>query len=188
MVEAIGFVAMVSAADTGCKNANVELIGQFVPGGGHVAVVFRGDVAAVRSAVQQGAIAASAVNRVIGLHVIPRPHPAVQSCFPIGGSDKKDVDTASGRALGYIETKGFVPIVEATDAAVKAADVQPLGWQRVGTGFMAIIVGGEVGAVRAAIDSGAQAAKTVGELKSALVLPGPHEAVRLVTPQPKKKS
>jgi len=188
IVEAIGFVAMIAAADAGCKNADVELVGQFVPGGGYVAVVFRGEVAAVRAAVERGSAAASQVNQLIGSHLIPRPHPAVQLCFPIGGSNDGFEDAVPGRALGYIETKGFIPMIEAADAAVKASDTRPFGWQRVGSGFMAIILGGEVGAVRIAVDAGSQAARSVGEFKSALILPNPHEAVTKVTAQPKKKA
>ena len=77
-------------------------------------------------------------------------------------------------ALGMIETRGFVGAVEAADAMVKAADVKLMGKQRAGAGLVTVIVRGDVGAVKAAVDAGAQAAKRVGELVSVHVIPRPH--------------
>lgn len=187
IVEAIGFAAMTMAADAGCKAANVELVGQFVPGGGHIAAVFRGDVAEIEAAVESGARAAAQVNKVVGQHVISRPHVGLRACFPVGGK-QKPLEMPTGTARGFIETKGFIPIVEATDTAIKAAPVRVLEWQRVGSGFMAIVLEGDVGAVRNAVQAGAAAARAVGELKSSLVLAGPDEAIQKIIPRPKKKS
>ena len=188
LVEAIGYAAMVMAADAGCKAADVELIGHFVPGGGHHTAIFRGEVAAIEAAVESGATEAARVNQVVCRHVIPRPDTGLQSCFPIGGAASVDSSSNAGAARGFIETKGFVPIVEATDKSLKAAEVHALGWQRVGSGFMSVILQGDVGAIRDAVETGAHAAQVVGELQSAFVLPGPHEAIESITPRPKKKS
>ncbi len=78
-------------------------------------------------------------------------------------------------AVGMIETRGMVGMVEATDAMVKAAKVRHIGYEKVGTGLVTTFVRGEVGAVRAAVESGAAAAQKVGELVSVHVIPRPHE-------------
>ena len=77
-------------------------------------------------------------------------------------------------ALGMIETKGFVGMVEAADAMVKAARVELVGYERIGGGFVTAIVRGDVAAVKAATDAGAAAARRVGELVSVHVIPRPH--------------
>jgi ethanolamine utilization protein EutM len=80
-------------------------------------------------------------------------------------------------ALGMIETKGFVPLVEATDAMIKAANVEFLGWDKVGSGLVTAFVTGDVAAVKAATDAGANAAGRIGEVTSVQVIPRPHEDV-----------
>jgi ethanolamine utilization protein EutM len=77
-------------------------------------------------------------------------------------------------ALGMIETKGFVALVEAADAMMKAANVQYLGWDKVGSGLVSIFVSGDVAAVKAATDAGAAAAGRIGEVVSVQVIPRPH--------------
>lgn len=77
-------------------------------------------------------------------------------------------------ALGMIETRGLVACVEAADAAVKAANVRLVGYEKVGSGLVTVLFRGEVAACRAACDSGASSAQKVGELVSAHVIPQPH--------------
>ena len=84
---------------------------------------------------------------------------------------------ANGEALGLIETKGLVGMIEATDAMLKAANVSLAGRVQVGGGFITTLVKGDVGSVRAAVEAGAEAASRVGELLSAHVIPRPDEAV-----------
>jgi ethanolamine utilization protein EutM len=84
---------------------------------------------------------------------------------------------AIGEALGLIETKGLVGMIEATDAMLKAANVYLAGRVQVGGGFVTTLVRGDVGSVRAAVEAGAEAASRVGELTSAHVIPRPDEAV-----------
>lgn len=86
----------------------------------------------------------------------------------------------SGSALGMIETKGLVAAVEAADAMVKAANVTITGYERIGFGLVTIMVRGDVGAVKAATDAGAAAARSVGELVSVHVIPKPHADVESV--------
>ena len=78
-------------------------------------------------------------------------------------------------ALGMIETKGFVALVEAADAMLKAANVELAGWDKVGSGLVTAFVVGDVAAVKAAVDAGAAAASRIGEVVSVQVIPRPHE-------------
>ena len=87
------------------------------------------------------------------------------------------------QALGMIETRGFVGAVEAADAMVKAANVTLVGKEIIGGGLVTVLVRGDVGAVKAAIDSGASAAKAVGELVSVHVIARPHDDVEGIIPK-----
>ena len=91
-------------------------------------------------------------------------------------------------ALGMIETKGFVSLVEATDAMMKAANVEFLGWDKVGAGLVTGFVSGDVAAVKAATDAGATAAGRVGEVVSVQVIPRPHDDLDSVLPKLFKKA
>ena len=87
------------------------------------------------------------------------------------------------QALGMIETKGLVGAVEAADAMVKAANVQLIGKTLVGGGLVTVMVRGDVGAVKAAVDAGASAAERVGELLSTHVIPRPADMVEGILPK-----
>jgi microcompartment protein CcmL/EutN len=83
----------------------------------------------------------------------------------------------SGEALGLIETRGLVALVEASDAMVKAADVDVLGWQAIGGGLITALVRGDVAAVHAATQAGERAARAVGEVIAVHVIPRPHTSL-----------
>ncbi|PLX16028.1 MAG: ethanolamine utilization microcompartment protein EutM [Candidatus Muiribacterium halophilum] len=85
-------------------------------------------------------------------------------------------------ALGMIETKGLVSMVEAADAMVKAANVSLVGYEKIGGGYVTALVRGDVAAVKAATEAGAQAASKVGELVSVHVIPRPHENLEDILP------
>ena len=87
-----------------------------------------------------------------------------------------------GEALGMIETKGLVALVEASDAMVKAANVQLVGWEKIGAGYVTAMVRGDVAAVKAATDAGAAAAGKIGEIVSVHVIPRPHSSIEDVLP------
>ena len=86
-------------------------------------------------------------------------------------------------ALGMIETKGLVGAIEAADAMVKSANVTLVGYEKIGSGLVTVMVRGDVGAVKAATDAGAAAAERVGELVSIHVIPRPHTDVEKILPQ-----
>jgi ethanolamine utilization protein EutM len=89
-------------------------------------------------------------------------------------------------ALGMVETKGFVTLVEASDAMMKAANVQFLGWDSVGSGIVSAFVTGDVAAVKAATDAGAAAGGRIGEVISVQVIPRPHDDLGLILPSEDK--
>jgi ethanolamine utilization protein EutM len=88
----------------------------------------------------------------------------------------------ASEALGMIETKGLVCMIEAVDAMLKSANVQIVGWDKVGSGLVTSFVVGDVAAVKAAVDAGASAASKIGEVVSVQVIPRPHEELAAVLP------
>jgi len=90
-------------------------------------------------------------------------------------------------ALGMVETKGLVGAIEAADAMVKSANVKLVGKEKIGSGLVTVIVRGDVGAVKAAVDAGAAAAKRVGDLYSVHVIPRPDDGVEALLPKEAKK-
>jgi len=85
-------------------------------------------------------------------------------------------------ALGMVETRGLVGAIEAADAMVKAANVTLIGKEKIGSGLVTVMVRGDVGAVKAAVEAGSAAAKRVGELFSIHVIPSPHDDVEKILP------
>ena len=89
----------------------------------------------------------------------------------------------ANEALGMVETKGLVGSIEAADAMVKAANVYLIGYEKIGSGLVTVMVRGDVGAVKAATDTGAAAAQRVGELISVHVIPRPHTDIEKILPK-----
>lgn len=88
-----------------------------------------------------------------------------------------------GEALGMIETKGLVGAIEAADAMTKSANVELIGYEKIGSGLVTVMVRGDVGAVKASVDAGAVAAEKVGEIVSKHVIPRPHTDVERILPK-----
>lgn len=86
-------------------------------------------------------------------------------------------------ALGMVETKGLIGAIEAADAMVKAANVVLVGYEKIGSGLVTVMVRGDVGAIKAATDAGAAAAQKVGEVVSIHVIPRPHADVEKILPR-----
>ena len=89
-----------------------------------------------------------------------------------------------GDALGLIETRGLIGAIEAADAMVKTANVQLIAKEYIGAGYVTVMARGDVGAIKAATDAGAAAARRVGELISVHVIPRPHVEVERILPKP----
>lgn len=88
----------------------------------------------------------------------------------------------SNEALGMIETKGLVGAIEAADAMVKAANVVLIGYEKIGSGLVTVMVRGDVGAVKSSVDAGVAAADAVGEVVSRHVIPRPHSDTEKILP------
>jgi microcompartment protein CcmL/EutN len=179
MIETKGLVAMFEAADAMLKAANVTFAGWVPVGSGLVTAFVEGDVAAVKAATDVGASAARRVGEVSCVQVIPRPHDDldkfVQSATkkPAAPDAKKD----SAEAVGLLETRGLVGVIEGSDAMVKAAGVQLVRLVEIGGGYVTAVVRGDVGSVRAAVDAGAEAARRAGDLVASHIIARPHDGL-----------
>ncbi|MDR2939253.1 MAG: BMC domain-containing protein [Clostridiales bacterium] len=89
----------------------------------------------------------------------------------------------SKEALGLVETRGLTAAIEAADAMTKSAEVSLIGTEKIGSGLVTVMVRGDVGAVKAAVESGAEAAKRLGELVAVHVIPRPHADVEKILPK-----
>ncbi len=94
------------------------------------------------------------------------------------------MDALRGSALGFVETHGKTAATHAADAMVKSANVRLVGMQQPGGGIITVIVRGDVGAVKASVDAGEAAAKAVGKVRSAHVIPRPHEDIEDILERP----
>jgi carbon dioxide concentrating mechanism protein CcmO len=179
MIETKGLVALFEATDAMLKAASVTFVGWESVGSGFVTSIVEGDVAAVKAATDVGASAAARVGEVASVQVIARPHDDL-AMFPTVTAPKTPSEpgrVSEGRALGLIETQGLVGVIEASDAMCKAAGVELVKEIPIGGGFVTVIVRGDVGSVRSAVDAGVTAAKIVGKLVASHVIPSPHEGV-----------
>ncbi len=175
MIETKGLVSLIEGTDAMLKAANVEIIGWDKVGSAMVTTFIKGDVAAVKAALDAGAEAAGRVGQVLSVHVIARPHDELGGLMPKAKKgDGKVATTGPAQAVGMIETKGWVGLVEATDAMGKAANVEIVKTIQIGGAFVTTIVKGDVGSVKAAVDAGSTAAGKVGELISSHVIARPH--------------
>ncbi len=176
MVETTGLTGVIVSADAMAKAANVELLGWDKVGSGLVTIFCEGDVAAVKSSVDAGALSAAKVGEVNGTHVIARPHAGLAAIVPRADH----AETVDVGALGMVETKGATGAIEAADAMEKAAEVDVVRLQEIGGGYITVLVTGDVGSVQSAVAAGAEAAERVGELVARHVIPRPvAAAVRL---------
>ena len=106
--------------------------------------------------------------------------PAVQETKVV--QPKKEEKKMALEALGMVETRGLVAAIEAADAMVKAANVELIGTEKIGSGLVSVMVRGDVGAVKAATESGSAAASKLGELVAVHVIPRPHADVEKILP------
>ena len=179
LIECKGLVCLIEGTDAMLKAANVEIIGWDKAGSALVTTFVKGDVAGVKAALDAGAEAAGRVGEVVSVHVIARPHDELTAMMPKAKAPapidpKKSPVSPNASAIGLIETKGWVGLVEATDAMGKAANVEVMKTIQIGGAYVTTIVKGDVGSVKAAVDAGAAAAGKVGELISSHVIARPH--------------
>lgn len=100
----------------------------------------------------------------------------------VAAAPKKETKKMALEALGMVETRGLVAAIEAADAMVKAANVQLIGTEKIGSGLVTVMVRGDVGAVKSAVEAGSASASRLGELVATHVIPRPHEDVEKILP------
>ena len=177
LIETVGMVPAIEAADKMLKAANVELISYENIGSTLVTIMVKGDVAAVKAAVEAGAAAAAAIGKLTAQNVMPRPIKAVGDIVSVHDIDTEEqIQMDKFEALGLIETFGIVFVLEAADAMCKAADVELIGFENVASGYISVLVRGDVGACKTAVETGVRAVEDMGaEVYSSVVIASPHQ-------------
>lgn len=188
-IETKGLVGNIEATDAMLKAADVEFIGSDTIGAGLTTVIVTGEVGAVKAATEAGQEAASRVGELFCVNVIARPHADLARIMPPKGPAVGKAGQPAGEqvpvdsALGMIETNGLTASIEAADAMLKSADVTLVGQEKIGAGLVTVFVQGDVGAVKAAVEAGQNAAMRIGEVVSAHVIPRPHTSVSECMPE-----
>jgi len=183
VLETRGMTAMIEATDAMLKAVDVTICGGHGVASGWVTVVIEGEVASVLAAIDIGSAEATRHGELITAEVIARPSPSSVQAMPhtkLTGLNR-DAGTA---ALGILETRGLVPLVQGTDAMVKTASVEIEGWSYIGGGLVHTIVRGDVASVQAAVEAGGKAAEAAGEFHAKLVIPGPSAGLGCLLPPP----
>ena len=207
LLETTGLTPALVALDAMAKTAEIRVLQAEVNDLLGVCIKILGDVAAVQAAIAAGQAAADRMGGRPVVDVIPRPegtawaaiasppefNPLIQQdvvFFPVYESmpqranDKEQaVEKSASYALGLIETQGFTAVFEAIDSACKAANVEVVGKEKLGGGYVTVIIRGDVAAVKAAVEAGKTKVDGLGKLIAAHVIPRPSEAVLGLLPK-----
>ncbi len=184
LIETLGMVPAINGADRMLKAANVQLIAYENVGSTLVTIMVKGDVAAVAASVEAGAAAAAEIGKLTAKNVMPRPIRGVGDIVSIYAMDDSVEDGGKGRhrALGLIETFGIVYVLEAADAMQKTADVEVIGFENVASGYISVLVQGDVAACQSAVEAGVRAVEKMGaSVYSSVVIPTPHPDLVKIT-------
>lgn len=181
LIETLGMVPAIYGADCMLKAADVELVSYENIGSTLVAIMVRGDVAAVQAAVDAGSVGAEKIGPLTAKNVMPRPIPGVGKIAAVHGVEQVEADVRP-KAMGFIETFGIVFVLEAADAMMKTADVELIGYENVASGYISVLVQGDVAACQAAVEAGVKVVEAMGaEVHSSVVIPTPHPALTTIT-------
>lgn len=181
LIETLGMVPSIYGADAMLKAADVELLAYENVGSTLVTIFVTGDVAAVRASVDAGRAAASSIGKLTAHNVMPRPVRGVTDIARVHGVAEEPAEPRL-RSLGLIETFGIVYVLEAADAMVKAADVELIGYENVASGYISVLVEGDVAACQAAVAAGVRAVQAMGaDVYSSVVIPTPHRDLVKIT-------
>ncbi len=183
------------------KAAEVQLIGLETTGNERIQIRIQGTVSDVAAALAAAEGRAGSLGATATAHALPRPAPELDALLhspnapnPLyGGRDQflatdypqaKDSSmNGNNDALGIIETQGLTAVLEATDAMLKAANVQLVGKEKIGAAYVAVMVRGDVAAVQAAVEAGSSAVGTLGKLIAAHVIARPHDDLIALLPR-----
>lgn len=176
LIETLGMVPAINAADRMLKAANVQLVAYENVGSTLVAVMVKGDVGAVKASVEAGAAGAAEIGKLTAQNVMPRPIRGVADIVSVHAVEPSDTDgTPKPRALGLLEVFGIVFVLEAADAMMKTADVELVGYENVASGYISVLVQGDVAACASAVSAGVKAVEKMGAcVYSSVVIPTPH--------------
>ena len=181
LIETVGMVPALYGADAMLKAADVDLVAYENVGSTLVTIMVKGDVAAVRASVDAGKAYASSIGKLTAHNVMPRPVRPVGDIAKIY-SVADEPSATRPNALGLIETFGIVYVMEAADAMCKAADVELIGFENVASGYISVLVQGDVGACQAAVAAGVKAVEAMEtNVYSSCVIPTPHRDLAKMT-------
>lgn len=176
LVETQGMVPAIYAADSMLKAADVELVGYENVGSTLVTIIVQGDVAACQASAEAGVAAAAAVGKLTAHNVMPRPERGVNAIVETHAIEA--LPGAKLKALGMIETFGIVFVLEAVDAMIKSSGVELIGYENVASGYISVLVEGDVSACQTAVNAGVLAVERMGaHVYSSAVIPSPHPQI-----------
>lgn len=183
LIETLGMVPAINGADRMLKAANVQLIAYENVGSTLVTIMVKGDVAAVTASVEAGAAAAAEIGKLTAKNVMPRPIRGVGDIVSIYAVEgEAEASARRHGALGLIETFGIVYLLEAADAMQKTADVEVIGFENVASGYVSVLVQGDVAACASAVEAGIKAVEKMGaSVYSSVVIPTPHPDLAKIT-------
>ena len=173
LLETTGYAGVVSGVDAMIKAADVEIQRLSIGSGGRIVGLVKGSLDSVQAAIEVGAERARQAGELNAARVISRPDPQVMACFG-GLLPAQRAASSTQKAMGLIETRSTVALVRAVDQMLKTAEVEYEGSYKVGYFLTAGVVRGDVGAVRVALDAGAEEAVKHGELVSVHLIPHPY--------------
>jgi microcompartment protein CcmL/EutN len=207
LLETTGLTPALAALDAMGKAAEIRVLQAELNDLLGVCIKIQGNVAAVQAAIQAGQAVAEQMGGRPIVDVIPSPQDAAWSAivsppefnpliqqdvvvFPVydsvpqrAGEKEQAVDKSASYALGLIETQGFTAVFEAIDTACKAANVEVVGKEKLGGGYVTVVIRGDVAAVKAAVEAGQTKVEGLGKLIAAHVIPRPSEAVLGLLPK-----
>lgn len=187
LIETVGMVPAIYGADAMLKAANVKLVAYENIGSTLVTIMVKGDIAAIEASVDAGAVAAKSIGNLTASNSMPRPIKPIGEIVSVHGLPVEGAQNESGerpKAMGFIETFGLVFVLEAADAMIKAAGVELLGYENVASGYISVLVQGDVSACTAAVEAGVKAVEKMGaEVYSSVVIPSPHPDLSKITQQ-----
>ena len=180
-IETLGMVPALYGADTMLKAANVRLIAYENIGSTLVTVMIKGDVGAVQASVAAGAAAAASIGQLTASNVLPCPTRGIGNIVSLYSIEDEAADNERPHALGFVETFGIVYALQAADAMDKAAAVDLIGFENVASGYISILVQGDVASCQSAVDAGIKSVERMeAEVYSSIVIPTPHpELIKL---------
>lgn len=185
MLETVGMVPALYGCDKMLKAAEVELISYENVGSTLVTMFIKGDVAAVNSSLKAGEEAARSIGNLTAVKSIPRPIRPIGDIVSIYDVDEQaapEEERTRPQALGLVETFGIVFCIEAADAMCKAADVELVGFENTASGYISVLVEGDVGACKTAVAAGVKAVQDMGtDPYSSIVIARPHPDLKKIT-------